>query len=134
VLKELFILDGAWAAYGVCARWLVSDDLATHRVGAIVRVQRCPMTSRPLWTDKCSRTLSPATRFLRNHSRCPGDVRPSEIYEVKRHSIERHPLFYITSSINPYSPLTDIVFKHIFYVNETIPAPIHDCDAAILSG
>ena len=28
-----------------------------------------------------------------------------------------------------YSPLTDIVFVHIFDINETIPPPIHDCDA-----
>ena len=48
------------------------------------------------------------------------------IYEVKRHSIERHPLFYFMSFTNPCSPLTAIVIVHIFYVNETTPPPIQD--------
>jgi hypothetical protein len=42
---------------------------------------------------------------------------------VKRHSNERHPLFYFISFINPHSPLTDIVIVHIVYMNETIPLP-----------
>jgi hypothetical protein len=49
--------------------------------------------------------------------------------EVKRHSNERHPVFYFISFINQHSPLTHIVFKHIFYINETISPPIHDYDA-----
>ena len=37
--------------------------------------------------------------------------------------------FYFISFINPHPLLTDIVIVHIFYINETIPPPIHDCDA-----
>jgi hypothetical protein len=43
--------------------------------------------------------------------------------QAKRHSNERHPVFYFMSFINPYSPLTDIVIVHIFYINETTPRP-----------
>ena len=42
-------------------------------------------------------------------------------YEVKMHSNERHPLFYLISFIGIYSPLTDIVIIHIVYINETNP-------------
>ena len=52
-----------------------------------------------------------------------------EIYEVKRHSKERHPSFYFISFINPHSPLADIVIVHIVYINETIPPPPPLCDA-----
>jgi hypothetical protein len=45
------------------------------------------------------------------------------MYEVKRHSIERHPLFYFTSFKNPYSPPTDVVIVQIVYINENIPPP-----------
>ena len=41
------------------------------------------------------------------------------MYEVKRHSNERHPLFYFISFIGIYYPLTDIVIVHIVYINET---------------
>jgi hypothetical protein len=59
------------------------------------------------------------------------------IYEVKRRSNERHPLFYFMSFAKPCSPLTAIVIVQIFYINETTSPPIHDCDAvgvAITSG
>jgi hypothetical protein len=46
-----------------------------------------------------------------------------QIYEVKRHCNERHPLFYFMSFINPYFPLTDIVIGHICYIHETTPRP-----------
>jgi hypothetical protein len=54
-------------------------------------------------------------------------------YEVKRHSNERHPLFYFISFINLRYPLTDIVMMmslfvfseaniiHIVYINEKNP-------------
>jgi len=44
-----------------------------------------------------------------------------QIYDVKRHSNERHPLFYFVSFIGIYSPLTDIVIVHIVYTNESNP-------------
>jgi hypothetical protein len=39
--------------------------------------------------------------------------------KVKRHSNERHPLFYFISFTTLGSPLTDIVIVHIVYINET---------------
>ena len=39
----------------------------------------------------------------------------------KRHSNERHPLFYFMSFTNPCCPLTAIVIGHIIYINETNP-------------
>ena len=42
-----------------------------------------------------------------------------EIYEVKRHSNECHPLFYFISFTTMCSPLTDIVFVHIVYIHKT---------------
>ena len=42
-----------------------------------------------------------------------------KIYEVKRHSNERHTLFCFISFIGIYYPLTDIVIVHIVYINET---------------
>jgi hypothetical protein len=52
-----------------------------------------------------------------------------EISEVKRHSNERTLYFYFMSFMGIYSPLTNIVLVHIFYINETTPRPFHDCDA-----
>jgi len=41
------------------------------------------------------------------------------MYQVKRHSNQRHPIFDLTTFINPHSPLTDMVIVHIGYMNET---------------
>ena len=59
--------------------------------------------------------LSGSSKDMYNH-----DV-GKRFYEVKRHSDERHPLFYFISFIGIYSPLTDIVIIHIVYINETNP-------------
>ena len=49
------------------------------------------------------------------------------IYEVKRHSNERHPLFYLMSFTSlyrkAYIPLTDIVIGHICYLSVIVPRP-----------
>jgi hypothetical protein len=39
---------------------------------------------------------------------------------IKRHFHECHPLFYFMRFISLYSPLSDIVIVHIFYINESI--------------
>jgi hypothetical protein len=57
--------------------------------------------------------LSGSSKDMYNH-----DV-GKRFYEVKRHSDERHPLFYFISFIGIYSPLTDIVIVHIVYINES---------------
>jgi hypothetical protein len=51
---------------------------------------------------------------VRGHTHYHKNIYVPQIYQVKRRSNKRHPLFYFITNLG--SPLTAIVIVHIFYL------------------
>ena len=71
----------------------------------------------PTWLPPECECECPSTSSIDMYNNDGGSDQP-QIYEVKRHSNERHLLFYFMSFTNPCSPLTATVIVHTVYINE----------------